>query len=114
MKFNLYSLDRYGNNRIKKICAIEEDYFGNGILNVTAGTTGYCGGDSGHGGESFIKLRMQGGDLSASIDGEVHTDIEDLIISVGGDWELDALIEGLRYATEALELIANIKAQQKE
>ena len=110
MKFQMYPLDRYSDGKATKIPALEQDGFGYGILTVTAGTTGYCGGDSGHGGESFIKLNMEGGDLSASIDGRTtERGITDLVISVGGDWELDALIEGFRYAAETLTAIKDMR-----
>lgn len=47
--------------------------------------------------------------MSVSADGKKFEDATDLIISVGGDWELDGLIDGFRFAAEVLESIKNIK-----
>lgn len=109
MKFCTEHIDRANDGHGWYLPAIEQDGFGFGILTVTAGSTGRCGGDSGHGGESFVKLHMEGGDLSVSADGKKFEDATDLIISVGGDWELDGLINGFRFAAEVLESIKNIK-----
>lgn len=108
MKFIKYSLTRYRGNSAN-ICAIEQGGFGNGILKITAGTTGYCGGDSGHGAKAFVEFHMEGGDLSTTGDNGEDCNVEKLVLSVGGDWEIDALIEGLEFAANALKLITTIK-----
>lgn len=73
------------------------------ILEVEVGTTGYCGGDTGHGCRTYFRLK----DLS-STDIEVYfSEDEGLEIELGGDCELDTFIDCLEFA------IAKLKEQRK-
>jgi len=72
-------------------------------LRTTVRTTGFCGGDSGHGGRTEVIFE----DLGA-------TDIEakyqeypekQVVLRVGGDAELRVLIQALRFSADALELL---------
>lgn len=74
------------------------------ILAVTAGTTGHCGGDSGHGGRTYLKLEDHGStDLMVRIDGQGG--FEECIsveLRLGGDHELDTLLHCLEFAVKVL------------
>ena len=59
-------------------------------LTVTVGTNGYQGGDSGHGGRTYISIEDTG-----------CTDIE------ARASELDSIIEAFRWAADKLEEIKN-------
>lgn len=73
------------------------------ILEVEVGTTGYMGGDSGHGCKTYFRLK----DLaSTDITVESITDkygSSEVIIQLGGDTELQTFIEALKYAVTVLE-----------
>ena len=76
-------------------------------LSVTVGTNGYQGGDSGHGGRTYISLEDLGStdlDARTSVNDYSQTKVE---LMLGGDSELDSLIEGLRWAADKLEEIKN-------
>ena len=76
-------------------------------LTVTVGTNGYQGGDSGHGGRTYISIEDTGcTDLNAraTINSHDQTKVE---IMLGGDSELDSIIEALRWAADKLEEIKN-------
>ena len=76
-------------------------------LTVAVGTNGYQGGDSGHGGRTYICLENTGCtdiDARVSINSYDQTKVE---IMLGGDSELDSIIEGLRWAADKLEEIKN-------
>lgn len=74
------------------------------IIEVEVGTTGDCGGDTGHGGRTYLRIE----DLSS-------TDIETNIlldksgyevgfeVKLGGDSELCTLIQALEFALEVLK-----------
>jgi hypothetical protein len=72
---------------------------------VTVGTTGPKGGDSGHGGRTILKL-----DAGTSCDFRMRLNDEDpwihgdgISLLVGGDMEMDAFLEALRFAVRELE-----------
>lgn len=73
------------------------------ILEVEAGTTGYMGGDTGHGGRTYFRIEDEGG-----TDMEVHTTVDRygcsrLEVILGGDCELETMIRALKFITKALE-----------
>ena len=70
------------------------------ILRVAAGTTGACGGDSGHGGRTRIEIEDLGG---TDIEFEIEPGKRQVNIILGGDSELGTIIEGLRFVVETLE-----------
>lgn len=73
------------------------------ILEVKVGTTGFCGGDSGHGGRTYFSIKDLG-----STDITVNT-IKDSFgctgfeVILGGDCELATLINALTYIKTKLE-----------
>ena len=73
-------------------------------LEVEVGTTGYQGGDTGHGGRTFLRIKDDGGtDMRVTTinDDTEHTD--EFILELGGDTELATLIEALKWTVSVLE-----------
>ena len=73
------------------------------ILEVEAGTTGYMGGDSGHGGRTYFCIQD-----SASTDMEIRTFVDKhgcngFEVFLGGDCELETTIRALKFITKVLE-----------
>lgn len=73
------------------------------ILEVEAGTTGYMGGDSGHGGRTYLRIQD-----SASTDMEIRTFVDKhgcngFEVFLGGDCELETTIRALKFITKVLE-----------
>ena len=104
------------------------------ILTVEAGTTGYCGGDSGHGSRTYLRIKDDGGtDMRCRVNGyqqrgmksveiakgekveipnEVAEDYEthranQIEIILGGDCELSTFVTALRFAADVIEKKAN-------
>lgn len=74
------------------------------ILSVEAGTNGYQGGDTGHGGRTFIRISDEGGtDISARVLKDRYGDTSGIEIALGGDAELSTMIEALKFITKVLE-----------
>ena len=85
------------------LCSAEFGSFN--TLGITVGTNGYQGGDSGHGGRTYICIQDLG---STDIDARVSRSSDDSLnveIILGGDSELDSLIDSLRWAADSLEKI---------
>ena len=73
------------------------------LLEATAGTTGYQGGDSGHGCRTFIRICNQGStDIRVKKLGDEYGD-EGVEIILGGDCELDTIIEACKFIADVLE-----------
>lgn len=73
------------------------------ILEVEAGTTGYRGGDSGHGGRTYFRISDCG-----STDMEIRTCVDrhgcnSFEVFLGGDCELETTIRALKFITKVLE-----------
>ena len=74
------------------------------ILEVEAGTTGYRGGDTGHGGRTYFRIKD-----AACTDMDVHVmrdrfgDAEGFEVMLGGDCELETMIRALKFITKVLE-----------
>lgn len=78
-------------------------------FDVDVATTGYCGGDSGHGGRTYFKLKDS--DCS-DIDFRIQSDEygqKSVEMMLGGDTELETFIEALRWAADTLEKLSNAK-----
>lgn len=71
-------------------------------LKVEAGTTGYRGGDSGHGGRTYFRIEDAGG-----TDMEVKPGCGGFEVTLGGDSELDTMILALKFITKVLEDVSN-------
>lgn len=74
------------------------------ILQVEAGTTGFMGGDSGHGGRTYFSIKDR-----ACTDMEVHVMrdsfgyAEGFEVTLGGDCELETMIRALEFITKVLK-----------
>ena len=74
------------------------------ILDVEAGTTGLRGGDTGHGGRTYFSIRD-----GACTDMEVRPtfnkwgEADGFEVMLGGDCELETMIEALKFIVQALE-----------
>ena len=72
------------------------------ILEVEAGTTGYRGGDSGHGGCTYFRIEDEAGtDIRVYQIGRYGS--EGLEVVLGGDCELETMIRALKFITKVLE-----------
>ena len=70
------------------------------ILELAVATTGFCGGDSGHGGQTFIAIEeLAGGQVLFKTDKEGAK----LNIELYGDSELETFIKGLSFVISTLK-----------
>jgi len=75
------------------------------ILEVEVGTTGYQGGDTGHGGRTYFRLKdLASTDITANVIKDKYGDTEEVIIEFGGDCELETFIESLEIAIKTLRI----------
>ena len=91
-----------------EIQTFSREIYNANVIYFEAGTTGYCGGDSGHGGKTYIKINDLGGtDITVNPIPEGKQGNGGVEIIFGGDAELDTLIMGLKFITKVLEDQAN-------
>ena len=86
-----------------EISTYTRDVISANILEVEAGTTGYMGGDSGHGGRTYFRIED-----AASTDMEVRSYVNKygcpgFEVVLGGDCELETTIRALKFITKVLE-----------
>lgn len=86
-----------------EISTYTRDVISANILEVEAGTTGYMGGDSGHGGRTYFRIQD-----CASTDMEIRTFVDKhgcngFEVFLGGDCELETTIRALKFITKVLE-----------
>lgn len=86
-----------------EISTYTRDVVSANILQVEAGTTGYMGGDSGHGGRTYFRIQDEG-----STDMEIRTitskyGCTGFEVFLGGDCELETTIRALKFITKVLE-----------
>ena len=73
------------------------------ILEVEAGTTGYQGGDTGHGGRTYFRIQDEGStDMNIQTRSDRYGGSEVEVI-LGGDCELETMIRALKFITKVLE-----------
>ena len=86
-----------------EITTYTRDVVSANILQVEAGTTGYKGGDTGHGSRTYFRIK----DLaSTDINIRSHTDSyggSEFEVTLGGDCELETMIRALKFITKVLE-----------
>jgi type V secretory pathway adhesin AidA len=79
------------------------------ILEVEVGTTGFQGGDTGHGGRTYLKIQDLGcTDINVYLVKDQYFDTKGFTLELGGDTELKTFIEALEFAVKIL------KKQSKE
>ncbi len=82
-------------------------------LGVEAGTNAPRGGDSGHGGRTFVRITEEGGTdwrvvvTSENGDEETFDNPSAFSIVLGGDSELTTIIQALEFAVAALKGLAD-------
>lgn len=81
----------------RQFAMLEHEITSANILRVRAGTTGPCGGDSGHGCRTVFELEDASG-----TDIEVQVLDRGVRISLGGDCELETFIQALEWAAKSL------------
>lgn len=86
-----------------KITTYTRDVVSANILQVEAGTTGYKGGDTGHGGRTYFRISDE-----ASTDIHVTPFMDrfgcnSFEVTLGGDCELETMIRALKFITKVLE-----------
>jgi hypothetical protein len=81
-----------------EITTYTRDVVSANILQVEAGTTGYKGGDTGHGGRTYFRISDE-----ASTDIHVTPFIDSFEVTLGGDCELETMIRALKFITKVLE-----------
>lgn len=86
----------------KELTTYTREVFSGNILEVEAGTTGYKGGDTGHGGRTYFRIRDLGGtDMKfRCLPSRFGNGFE---VELGGDCELETMIDSLKFITQALE-----------
>ncbi|TCS80289.1 hypothetical protein EDD59_106115 [Muricomes intestini] len=73
------------------------------VLEAEAGTTGYMGGDTGHGGRTFFRVTDLGGTdirVNPIQDRYGNGGFE---VTLGGDCELETMIMALKFIVQVLE-----------
>ena len=86
-----------------EITTYTRDVVSANILEVEAGTTGYMGGDTGHGGRTYFRIKDEGGtdiDIKPFMD---RFGSEGFEVTLGGDCELETMIRALKLITKVLE-----------
>lgn len=75
------------------------------ILEVKAGTTGFRGGDSGHGCRTYFSIKDLGGTDIAIYPTRSYgySGYDGVEVLLGGDCELSTIIEGLKFIIQVLE-----------
>jgi hypothetical protein len=86
-----------------EITTYTRDVVSANILQVEAGTTGYKGGDTGHGGRTYFRIQDE-----ASTDMDVKPIItrygcDGFEVTLSGDCELETMIRALKFITKVLE-----------
>lgn len=87
-----------------KFTTYEREVVSANILEVEAGTTGYKGGDTGHGGRTYFRISD-----AACTDMDVHVfhdhygNTDGFEVILGGDCELETMIRALKFITKVLE-----------
>lgn len=75
------------------------------ILEVEAGTNGFQGGDGGHGGRTYLRIRDGGGSVVrvTPIPSGYGTENDGFEMILAGDSELKTLVTALKFAVKVLE-----------
>lgn len=74
------------------------------IIEAEAGTTGLCGGDSGHGCRTYLKIEnIASTDIRPQLLYNKYGDLTGFEVKFGGDLELYAITEALRFMADTLE-----------
>ena len=84
--------------------AVRKTFNSANVLEVTAATNGSKGGDAGHGSRTIIRFNdLAGTAIKANVIRESNLGNGGVEIQLAGDCELWSIIDGLRFAADALE-----------
>ena len=93
--------------------AIRKTFNSANVLEVTAATNGYHGGDAGHGCRAMVRFNdLAGTAIKAKVIPESTDGNGGVELMLAGDCELSTLIDGLRFAADALEDLAREAREQ--
>ena len=74
------------------------------ILEVEAGTNGFCGGDTGHGSRTYFRIEdLASTDIKVNHQVDKYGDTVGFSVELGGDTELTTIIQALKFITKVLE-----------
>lgn len=106
-KRGLYRMKDFVFGETMLLPAIRKTFTSANILEVTAATTGLRGGDAGHGCRTIVRIEDRGGTAIKArvIPDSIHGN-GGIELMLAGDCELFTLIDGLRFAADALEKLA--------
>lgn len=86
-----------------EITTYTREIYSANVLEAEAGTTGFMGGDTGHGGRTYFRIKDLGGtDIRVHTFSDQH-DCTGLEVTLGGDCELETTIRALKFITKVLE-----------
>lgn len=87
-----------------EITTYTRDVISCNLLEVEAGTTGFMGGDTGHGGRTYFRIKDEGcTDMEIHVMRDRFGNTEGFEVVLGGDCELEAMIRALKFITKVLE-----------
>ena len=100
----LYRMKDYVFGGTVLLPAVRKSFTSCNVLEVTAATNGCKGGDAGHGCRTMIRIEDRAGtSIKARVIPESIRGNGGIELRLAGDCELLTLIEGLRFAADALE-----------
>jgi len=86
-----------------EVQTVKREFTSANIIEVEVGTTGYCGGDSGHGGRTYFRIEdLSSTDMAVKVSGTSCGETGKVEIMFGGDSELETFIDALEFAAETL------------
>ena len=87
-----------------EITTYSRDVVSCNILEVEAGTTGYMGGDTGHGGRTYFSIKDAAcTDMDVRVLRDRFGGCTVFEVSLGGDCELETTIRALKFIAKVLE-----------
>lgn len=86
-----------------EITTYTRDVVSANILQAEAGTTGYKGGDTGHGGRTYFRISDEGGTDIHVLPLMDKFGCNGVEVILGGDCELETMIRALKFITKVLE-----------
>lgn len=89
----------------KEITTYTREIINANVLEVEAGTTGYKGGDWGHGGRTYFRISNLGGtDMEVRLaDSDRSIEEDGFEVILGGDTELMTIIDALKFIVKVLD-----------
>lgn len=87
-----------------KVTTFTREVYSANCLQVEAGTTGYCGGDSGHGARTYFRIEdIASTDIAVNVIPPGRKGQGGFEVALGGDCEIDTIIKALKFIVKVLE-----------